>query len=47
MAEETTSVRLPVSILDAIRKLAAENNRTIIGELKTALDAYIRHQETR
>jgi hypothetical protein len=44
MAEETASVRLPVSILDAIRKLAAEHNRTIVGELKTALDEYLARQ---
>jgi len=45
MAEETTSVRLPVSVVDRIRKLAAAHNRTISGELKTALDEYIHRQE--
>jgi predicted transcriptional regulator len=42
---ETVSVRLPVSIVDAIRKLASKHNRTISGELKTALDEYIHRQE--
>lgn len=44
-AEETVSVRLPVSIVDRIRTLAAANNRTITGELKTALDEYLAREE--
>jgi hypothetical protein len=45
MAEETVSVRLPVSLVDKIRKLATTHERTITGELRVAINAYIRHQE--
>lgn len=41
IAQGTTMIRLPVSIIDKIRVLAAAHDRSISAELRVALREYI------
>lgn len=41
---QTTTVRLPRSIVDEMRVIAAAHERSISAELRVALDAYIRRE---
>ena len=39
--EKSVSIRFPVSLLDALRKIAKEDNRSLNGEVITILQDYI------
>jgi predicted transcriptional regulator len=41
-----TTVRLPRELIEQVRKLAIEHDRSLSAELREALRAYVRHHET-
>ena len=42
-----TLIRLPAAMHDAIRKLAAENDRTMAQEIRRAVRLHLEREETR
>jgi predicted transcriptional regulator len=42
---DTTTVRLPRELVEAIRRLAEQHDRTLSAELRVALRVYIEREE--
>lgn len=42
---QNTNVRLPVGLVEQVRKLAQEHDRSLSAELRVALAEYVRRHE--
>jgi predicted HicB family RNase H-like nuclease len=42
---KTLTVRFPASLLEQIREAAKQNNRSLNGEIVTAIEEYIKKQK--
>ena len=46
-SEKSVSIRFPVDLLEDMRKIARENNRSLNGEVLTALRAHVERTKKR